>query len=100
MRSTVLYKRAARAEISDIAEYLERQRPGLGRRFMDEIRRAEVLVRDNPALYQQVTGDIRRIVLRRFPYRLFYAVEDERIFVLACFHLRRRPRFREELLAR
>ena len=49
---------------------------------MDEIRRVEALVRDNPALYQQMAGDIRRIVLRRFPYGLFYAVEDERIFLL------------------
>jgi plasmid stabilization system protein ParE len=66
MPSTVLFKRAARAEISNIAEYLEEQRPGFGRRFMDDIKRVEDLLRDNPAQYQQLHDGIRRAVLRRF----------------------------------
>lgn len=100
MPATVLFKRAARAEISNIAEYLEEQRPGFGRRFIDEIRRVEDLLRDNPAQYQQLHNGIRRAVLRRFPYGLFYVVEGDRVSVLACFHLHRGPRSYFDLIAR
>ena len=100
MAATVLYKPAAQAEIRDIAEYLEGQRPGFGRLFIEDIRRVEEFLRDNPGLYQLVNGPIRRAVLRRFPYGVFYIVEDEGILVLACFHLHRDPRSYLDLIGR
>jgi plasmid stabilization system protein ParE len=100
MTSTVLFKRAARAEISNIAEYLEEQRPGFGRRFIDEIKRVEDLLRDNPAQYQRLHNGTRRAVLRRFPYGLFYVVEGDKVSVLACFHLHRGPLSYSDLIAR
>jgi plasmid stabilization system protein ParE len=30
-------------------------------------------------------------LLRKFPYALYYLVDDDRIVVLACFHQRRNP---------
>jgi toxin ParE1/3/4 len=36
--------------------------------------------------------DIRRALLRRFPYGIFYLVEPEQIVILACFHARRHPK--------
>ena len=53
-----------------------------------------------PALYQRVRHDIRRAVLHRFPYGLFYLIDGDRILVLACFHLHRKPLSFSELLAR
>ena len=100
MAHRVLYKAAARAEIRDIAAYLEAQRPGLGRAFLAEIRRVEDLVRDDPELYQGVNGPIRRAPLRRFRYGLFYVVEDDRVLVLACLHLHRGPRSFLDLIGR
>jgi plasmid stabilization system protein ParE len=100
MTATVLYKPAAQVEISDIAEYLEGQRPGFGRLFIDEIGRVEDFLRDNPELYALVDGPIRRAVLRRFPYGLFYIVENSQVLVLACFHLHRGPRSYLDLVRR
>src|SRR5690348_11550340 len=92
MARTVVYKPAAQAEITDTAQHLEVQRPRFGRLFIDEVRRIEDFLRDNPELYASVSGPIRRAVLRRFPYGLFYVVEGDQIVVLACFHLHRGPR--------
>ncbi len=100
MASTILFKPAAQVEINDIAEYLEGQRPGFGRLFVDEIGRVEDFLRDNPELYPFVNGPIRRAVLRRFPYGLFYLVEDSQVLVLACFHLHRGPRSYLDLITR
>ena len=87
MPASVIYKAAARAEIAEAFGNYESQRQGLGVEFLDEL-----------------GGDVRRAVLRRVPYGLFYVVDDGRVGtqvnVLACFHLHRDPRSRADLLAR
>ena len=87
----VVYRQAARREILDAARTYDDQRRGLGRFFLDEITRIEAHVSDTPRLYQLVGGDVRRSVLRRFPFGLFYLEEEQRIVVLACLDLRRDP---------
>jgi toxin ParE1/3/4 len=96
----VEYKAAAEAEIGDIFRDYQQQRQGLGVDFLDELARIEGHLQANPALYQRVDGDMRRAVLRRFPYGLFYVIDGGRVNVLACLHLHREPRSRDELLAR
>jgi plasmid stabilization system protein ParE len=39
-----------------------------------------------------VHGEARRAVLRRFPYSVIYAVREDEIVVIACFHGRRDPK--------
>ena len=51
----------------------------LGVEFLDELVRIEGHLRANPALYQRVDGEVRRAVLRRFPYGLFYVVDDGQV---------------------
>ena len=41
-----------------------------------------------PAVY----GQIRRALLRRFPYGIFYTLEEDVIVILACFHTKRDPK--------
>lgn len=38
-----------------------------------------------------VHADIRRVLLRVFPYALFYVIEENAIVILGCFHGRRDP---------
>jgi plasmid stabilization system protein ParE len=100
MAGRARYKPAARAEIRDIAQYLEAQRLGFGRAFIEEIRRVEDQVLANPRLYQAVNGPIRRAPLRRFRYGLFYVLEGDQVLVLACLHLHRGPRSFHDLIRR
>jgi len=39
-----------------------------------------------------VHKQVRRALLRRFPYGIFYLVEGDAIPVLACFHGKRDPK--------
>jgi toxin ParE1/3/4 len=91
MALPVVYRQAARREIVNVARTYEGQREGLGGLFLDEIGRIEGHISDGPRLYQLVSNGIRRAVLRRFPFGLFYLEEDQRIVVLACLDLRRDP---------
>lgn len=44
-----------------------------------------------PLMYPAVHGDVRRALLRRFPFSVFFIVEGARVFVLAIHHQRRDP---------
>ena len=78
----------------------ETQRRGLGTEFLDELQRIDGHLRPSPALYQRIDGDLRRAVLRRFPFGLFYVVDEEQVSILACLHLHREPLSRAELASR
>ncbi len=96
----VVYRPAAEAEIDDAFATYEEQRTGLGIEFLDELARIEGHLRANPALYQRVYGDLRRAVMRRFPYGVFYVIDKAQVSILACLHLHRDPRSFADLLAR
>ncbi len=53
-----------------------------------------------PLLYTRIEADIRRAGLRRFPYSLFYVIDDDQVQVLSCFHQQRDPKNRGALLGR
>jgi plasmid stabilization system protein ParE len=50
------------------------------------------LIQKNPFACPLIYRNVRRKLLPRFPYGLFYLVENELIFVVACFHVKRDPK--------
>ena len=46
---------------------------------------------DNPRRFPTVFKNVRRALVRRFPYSLFFVVEDAALIVIACFHASRDP---------
>lgn len=71
--------------------WYESQRPGLGVEFIEQLRAAYDRIVHGPLAYQQLRSGIRRALLRRFPYGVFFAVENRTIVVLAVLHVSRDP---------
>ncbi|MFM7550964.1 MAG: type II toxin-antitoxin system RelE/ParE family toxin [Cyanobacteriota bacterium] len=70
--------------------YASRQ-PGLGQAFAEAIAEAvERIVRD-PATFPCVHGAVRRLVMRRFPYAIYFRDVGNEILVIAV-HGRQDPR--------
>jgi len=88
---TVLFHPEAEAEFRDAIFWYEHQRKGLGFEFVLCIDEAVERIRRSPETYPKVHKSIRRMVVRRFPFALFYEVVDTQIRVLAIFHSRRDP---------
>jgi plasmid stabilization system protein ParE len=88
---SVYYHPEADAEVTEAARYYESRSPGLGLIFLSEIQRAVSQVVTNPEAYPKIANDIRRKALRRFPYGLMYAIEPDRIRIVAVAHSKRRP---------
>jgi plasmid stabilization system protein ParE len=72
-------------------EWYEKERAGLGREFLDELREAYHRVVEGPFRYEDIRSGIRRALLRRFPYAVYFAVEGDLVVVLAVLHGHRDP---------
>ena len=70
----------------------ESQQAGLGDEFLDCV--DEMLNRICQMLesYAVVYRDVRRAVVRRFPYAVYYRIVSSRVIVTAIFHSRRNPK--------
>lgn len=60
--------------------------------FEEEIDRAFRLISERPKLYQVVESTVRRALVRRFPFSVFYQILPEWIEVIAVVHQSRDPR--------
>jgi toxin ParE1/3/4 len=80
-------------EFREAVRYYENEAPGVGLRFVAEVRRGFTFITENPYAAAAVGSGIRRKVLNHFPYSLFYTVEPELILIVAVAHLKRRPRY-------
>jgi plasmid stabilization system protein ParE len=83
---------AAAADIDEAFVWYERQRAGLGDEFLETIRRAMQEIESSPLRNPVIHRNTRRLLVRRFPYALYYRVYDESVVVVACMHGRRAPR--------
>lgn len=92
MKPIVLHP-AAEAEMRVTAGYYHNCQPGLGDQFLDEVLMAAERIKHNPAAWPEISGNIRRCLLNRFPFGLLYRMEDTRIYLLAVMHLRREPNY-------
>ncbi|MGB9428935.1 MAG: type II toxin-antitoxin system RelE/ParE family toxin [Gammaproteobacteria bacterium] len=91
MSLAVSFRAAARAELVEAAAWYEAQRPGLGAEFITEIERCTAQASEAPEFYPVVYKNLRRAVVRRFPYSIYFRAESARIVVLAVFHGSRDP---------
>jgi toxin ParE1/3/4 len=88
----VILRREARVELDEAIDYYQLQRDGLGLDFLAEAERVFERIRQNPhtgAPYK-ATG-LRRSLLQRFPYAVFYEEAEEVSWIVAVAHTSRRP---------
>jgi len=77
--------------ISAYSWYEEKAR-GLGEEFLRVFYASANNLSRNPLLYQKVYGDFRRLLLRRFPYAIYFLIKENEIIVFGLFHCARDPR--------
>ena len=81
----------AEFELNDAAAFFESERVGLGARFLSQVEGALAYIRAHPEASPVVIQDVRRKVLRRFPYSIMYSIKPDRIRILAIASQKRRP---------
>jgi toxin ParE1/3/4 len=82
----------AEQDLAEQARWYEDQVSGLGDRFLDEVLAAFSSIAESPLLYPTVYRNTRRVLIHRFPFGIYYKIEDATIVVLAVMHGSRDPR--------
>lgn len=90
----VEYHPAIEGELRGIIDYYNRCSKGLGDAFLNEFEQQILRIVAMPTRWMVVEGDIRRSLMRRFPYVIYYRVlESDTICVTVIKHQRRRPEY-------
>jgi toxin ParE1/3/4 len=82
----------ANEDLLEARAWYDNIRPKLGERFALAVQATVEAMVERALQYPIVYRSIRRAGVRRFPYGIFFQVQEHRIVVIACFHGRRNPR--------
>ncbi|MBX2998399.1 MAG: type II toxin-antitoxin system RelE/ParE family toxin [Caldilineaceae bacterium] len=92
MGRSIVFRAAAEADLREAYQWYEAQREGLGESFLLSIEAASAAIQRSPEAYPVVHKHVRRALIRRFPFGIFYLVEPEQVVVIAVLHVRRDPK--------
>ncbi len=92
MTLPVVWTPEASEDLLEARAWYDNIRPGLGERFALAVEAVVDSLADHSLQFTVVYRNRRRAGVRRFPYGIFFEVQDTRIVVIACFHGRRNPR--------
>jgi len=89
VRFPVVIRPKAEADLHDARRWYDSQQPGLGDKLLDEIESAIGQLAENPERRPVYYNGFRRLLTRRFPYKLFYRVANDRVIVFRILHAKR-----------
>jgi plasmid stabilization system protein ParE len=88
----LIFKEEANNEVFEGYCWYEKQQPGLGESFLEEIEKYLKIIAKNPHLYAIRHNNKRAAILRRFPYLIAYEQTEKQIVVYAVFNTSQNPR--------
>lgn len=92
MRTT--FTSAANLDVTNALEYYRREAGvDVAEDFYNELRHAIERIKQWPKSFPTIHPELRRTILRRFPFPVVYAIKADRIRILAVRHHRRNPNF-------
>jgi toxin ParE1/3/4 len=91
MIERVVVRSRAKRDIREARMWYRNISHDLGEDFLVSVDDAISLVQRHPLAFRIVLRTFRRVLLRRFPYALFYQLTDDRIIVVAVLHQARDP---------
>jgi plasmid stabilization system protein ParE len=88
----IRYHALAREEVIEITRYYARIRPTLGIEFLAELNSAIDMIATDPLMFEEVRPGIRRCLVNRFPYGVYYRIADvDTVRIILVRHHSRRP---------
>jgi plasmid stabilization system protein ParE len=91
MNRILVVSTLAECDLTEAAAWYDHIRHGLGHDLVLCVEHTVDRILDHPEAFSTVLPDVRRALVRRFPYGIFFRVRQNRIEVEAIFHLRADP---------
>jgi plasmid stabilization system protein ParE len=92
MNYALVFRPQVRDELDETFNWYESQQLGLGDEFLDCVDATLNFICLLPESYPAVYRDVRRAVVKRFPYIVYYRIVSSRVIVTAVFHGSRNPK--------
>ena len=89
---TLRFTAAAEVDVDGVLSWYRERGHDLADQFLLALDRCIDSIRENSQAFTVVHRNIRRALLRRFPYCVFYINNAEEVVVLACLHGHRDPK--------
>lgn len=87
----LIYHPDAEAELIEAAQFYERRVSTLGSQLLDAVDIAIGVIQNAPERWSVIEADVRRYLIPRFPYALYYRVLSDHVRILAFKHNSRHP---------
>ena len=84
-------RKTARAEIAAAFDWYRERSPTAARRFLEAIDEAMQRIEEAPERHPVIRGHLRRVLLRQFPYGIYYKIYPSTISVVGVIHGHRHP---------
>lgn len=91
MSYTLEFTEEARLDIQETVDWYDSRREGLGDEFLLSLEATVSNLQRNPFHYPLRYDQVRRILLRRFPYQVVFVMKEQTIGVPGVLHTRRDP---------
>lgn len=91
MKYKVIIRPEAENDLKEAFSWYEDKRLGLGYDFLLQVDAGLRFIERNPEIYQVEYKGTRKHIIKRFPYKIIYLIEEEKIIVLAVTHGKRSP---------
>lgn len=80
-------------EIEESKKYYNLQKSDFGLDFKGDVFNAINNIASYPNLYPIIDVDIRRCLLHRFPFSIFYTIKQDTVVILTVAHQHRKPNY-------
>lgn len=88
---TIHFDARAAKDLEAAVEWYDTRGANLGDRFLERVDELLGRLTEHPQLYSTVEDEIRRALVRQFPFAVYYLLEGQTLRVLAILHTSRRP---------
>lgn len=78
-------------DLSDARAWYEEQQAGLGAEFLECAGEVLERLREHPRMYAVIAHGVRRALIRKFPYIVYYHFDGDVVDVIGVFHALRDP---------
>ncbi len=86
----------AEVDLDKSYEYYANENEDLADNFYRYIANSIEEIRKNPNLYPDIHKNIRKFVIKKFPFVIYYKINDVVVEVVAIFHTSRNPEIWQE----
>ncbi len=92
MTAEVRLRPEAEQDVVEAALWYEENEPGLGVQFVDQVQATLNTIAEQPSAFTAVHKTVRRALVKRFPFGVFYKTDKDGLVIIAVLHGSRHPR--------